>query len=355
MDTEESGEVKRHQISTLSDFGMVDVGDFLAGEKVLRIYSRASKHIIYERASGVAYGAVGVTAQQRIYLADLDQLKIQAQIKFKGVHDEAVQSHKNAILNAILSVKDEDVIKSSLLSFDKFIKEIPAVTNVVGQNLKYVVWIGDAGVEHWIKEVSEHAELLSQFYKIKSLGAIVVPKSKLKTFYGKLASCFVVGLGNGGASDENVFDPVRVYIDKCVGDAARIRLVTVIFSFSIFVLICVASLWLYVWGVGSINSQALLIGVFGGVLGAMISVLQRAKELKVELYESVELIVLQGAVRIGLGCVFGIVALVASKSGLLLELLSQSNNKMFLLSVIAGFSERLVPDFIGRISEDGVK
>lgn len=355
MSEDKGGERKRHQISTLRDFGVVDVGDFIADEKILRIFSRSAKHLIYEKHSGVSYSAIDVTLQQSANVAHLDQLLIQAKRKFKGVHRESLQSYKGTILTAIFCA-DEIVIKKAIENFEGFIRETPSVKNIVERRDNYVVWISEFGVEHWIKKISEvNSGVLSNFYNIKSLGLVVVPKSKLKKFYGKLASCLVVGLSKGVDCEEDVFEPAKKYIDKCVIDAARFKLVVVVFLIGICVLLFAAGARLYFFGVAGINFQALFIGVFGGALGAMISVLQRAKSLKVELYESIELILLQGGVRISLGCAFGVIALVASKSGLLLELLSQSDNKMFLLSVIAGFSERLIPDFIGKIAEDGVK
>jgi hypothetical protein len=348
-------EGKRHQISTLKDFGVVDVGDYIADDKILRIFSRTAKHLIYEKHSGVSYGAIDITTQQSVYIAELEQLMIQARRKFKGVHEDALQSYKCSIISAIFCA-DEVATNKAIENFEDFIRESSSVKNVVERRDNYVVWISESGIEHWIKKTSEvSANVLSQFYNIKSLGLVVVPKSKLKKFYGKLASCLVVGLSKGVNCEEDVFEPAKRYIDKCVVDAARFKLVVVVFLISICVLFLTAGIRLYFFGVAGINFQALLIGLFGGALGAMISVLQRAKGLKVELYESIELILLQGGVRISLGCAFGVIALVASKSGLLLELLSQSDNKMFLLSVIAGFSERLIPDFIGKIAEDGVK
>lgn len=355
MSKDKDIEKKRHQISALNDFKVVDVGDFIAEDKVLRIFSRTEKHLIYEKDSGVSYAAIDPTIQQRTSIAHLDQLLIQAKRKFKGVHEESLRSYKSTVLTAIFCA-DEIATNKAIANFEDFIRESHSVKNVVERRDNYIVWISEFGVEHWIKKVSEvNVGVLSSFYNIKSLGLVVVPKSKLKKFYGKLASCLVVGLSKGVDCDEDVFEPVKKYIDKCVVDAARFKLVVVVFLISICVFLFAAGAWLYFFGVAGINLKALLIGIFGGALGAMISVLQRAKSLKVELYESIELILLQGGVRISIGCAFGVIALVASKSGLLLELLSQSDNKMFLLSVIAGFSERLIPDFIGKVAEDGIK
>lgn len=355
MSEEKLAEGKRHQTSNLKDFREIDVGDFFAGDKILRIISRTAKHLIYETHSGISYSAIDIEPQKTSYIAQLEQLKIQAKRKFKGVHEDAIRSYGDAIIVAIFCA-DEININKAIENFESFIKESASVKNVVERRDNYVVWISELGVEHWINKISEvNADVLSQFYNVKSLGTVVVPKSKLRKFYGKLASCLVVGLSKGIDCEDYVFEPARKYIDKCVVDAARFKLVVIVFLISVCVFLITAGARLYFFGATGINFQALLIGIFGGALGAMISVLQRAKLLKVELYESIELILLQGGVRISLGCAFGVIALVASKSGLLLELLSQSDNKMFLLAVIAGFSERLIPDFIGKIAEDGVK
>lgn len=112
MSEDKGVEGKRHQISTLTDFRVVDVGDFIADDKVLRIFSRTSKHLIYEKHSGVSYGAIDTTTQQSADIGHLDQLLIQAKRKLKGVHHEALQSYKSSILTAIFCA-DEGVTKKS--------------------------------------------------------------------------------------------------------------------------------------------------------------------------------------------------------------------------------------------------
>ncbi|WP_156343715.1 hypothetical protein, partial [Pseudomonas sp. NBRC 111143] len=164
MSEDKGGERKRHQISTLKDFGVVDVGDFIADEEILRIFSRSAKHLIYEKHSGVSYSAIDTTIEQRASIAHLDQLLIQAKRKFKGVHGESLQSYKGTILTAIFCA-DEVVVKKAIDNFEGFIRETPSVKNVVERRDNYVVWISEFGVEHWIKKTSEvNSGVLSNFY-----------------------------------------------------------------------------------------------------------------------------------------------------------------------------------------------
>ncbi|UFH50444.1 hypothetical protein [Pseudomonas sp. KNUC1026] len=209
MSKDKGIEPKRHQISTLKDFGVVDVGDFIADDKILRILSQTAKHLIYERHSGVSYAAIDATTQQSANIAHLDQLLIQAKRRFKGVHAESLQSYKSTILTAIFCA-DEAVTKKAIENLEDFIRETPSVKNVVERRENYIVWISEFGVEHWIKKVSEvNAGVFSDFYNVKSLGLVVIPKSKLKKFYGKLASCLVVGLSKGVDCEEDVFEPAK--------------------------------------------------------------------------------------------------------------------------------------------------
>lgn len=160
MSEEKLSEGKRHQTSNLKDFGEIDVGDFFAGDEILRIISRTAKHLIYETHSGIAYSAIDIESQKTSYIAHLEQLKIQAKRKFKGVHEDAIRSYKDAIIVAIFCA-DEININKAIENFESFIKESSSVKNVVERRDNYVVWISEFGVEHWIKK---YPKLMRMYY-----------------------------------------------------------------------------------------------------------------------------------------------------------------------------------------------
>ncbi|AFN79040.1 hypothetical protein PSJM300_14890 [Stutzerimonas stutzeri DSM 10701] len=92
--------------------------------------------------------------------------------------------------------------------------------------------------------------------------------------------------------------------------------------------------------------HASLVTIGGGFLGTLISVLERSKEIRINEYESSELIILQGILRVCLGGAFGLIAFLAATSGLAFSLFKETMSMLILIGVAVGFSERLIPDLI---------
>jgi len=92
----------------------------------------------------------------------------------------------------------------------------------------------------------------------------------------------------------------------------------------------------------------LKIASFGGV-GAMISVLQRFKKMQINTYTSPSYIVFEGFSRIILGTFFGVILMLAVKSNIMFGNYMNSLDALSLFAIIAGLSERLIPEFIETI------
>jgi hypothetical protein len=83
-----------------------------------------------------------------------------------------------------------------------------------------------------------------------------------------------------------------------------------------------------------------------GALGAFFSVLTRNSELAVESLFDTWNTFLECAAKAMTGCIAGVLALLAVKANVVLGFVSGSEHTLLLLSVVAGFSERLVPDLL---------
>jgi hypothetical protein len=149
-----------------------------------------------------------------------------------------------------------------------------------------------------------------------------------------------------------IFNPVSNYIEKTANSVAAYYLIIFVALVSLCVMLGSGVIYKHYSTSLTPNLNLFLIGLFGGVCGAVISVFQRAQKLQVSLYEHNRTIVIQGLVRVGLGCAFGVIALIACKAGLFLNFMNESNSRLLILAIIAGFSERLVPDFIENTSNE---
>jgi len=93
--------------------------------------------------------------------------------------------------------------------------------------------------------------------------------------------------------------------------------------------------------------QFLIVALLGSV-GAIISVLQRFHSIPVELYTSRTFITINGCSRIFLGATFGVVFLLLHKADMLLQVAEGRPFLLYGAALVAGFSERAIPEVLAR-------
>ncbi|MBW3503394.1 hypothetical protein [Pseudomonas sp. NKUCC02_KPG] len=338
------------------EYSKVRVGDYLDGRVVDRIYFSGLNGLVLHSGGELRYLSRIRTNKNKALIQQLESLLSEAFIKFRGVHRFTLESHRISLLALIFGAESDGVQLTSDIfeSLERFIDEKPEVEYVFEYSAAFVVFLNSKGeVAYQVKDVKAHpVKAFTEYQRLKALGMLVLPKNKIERFNHKLASGFISALKSLEVDVGECFSPVQMYLDKTIGNVAGLYLVLSILSVSGLVFLGLFFVYFYYSTSLTLNLNILLTGIAGGLVGAAISVLQRSKDIKVAAYDSTGLLVLQSIVRVGLGCCFGVIAIVASKSGLLLEFLSGNYKKMFLLAVVAGFSERMIPDFIEKITED---
>ncbi len=92
--------------------------------------------------------------------------------------------------------------------------------------------------------------------------------------------------------------------------------------------------------------------MYGGILGAILSTLQRTSPKKFSLYESTVSIVAQAISRILVGGVSGFIVVVMAEADVAFNLIEGSLPFTFVAGLVAGFSERLIPDMLGSLAKN---
>jgi hypothetical protein len=87
----------------------------------------------------------------------------------------------------------------------------------------------------------------------------------------------------------------------------------------------------------------------GGLMGAFVSVTTRGFQLEIFPYSQKTFVVFQGVSRILLAVVLVGIAYIAVKSGLLAG--SHDNWSIALIGVVAGFSEKFIPEMLSRFEQ----
>jgi hypothetical protein len=116
------------------------------------------------------------------------------------------------------------------------------------------------------------------------------------------------------------------------------------------ILLWIASLDIPAGGIlGQVPPAALLVCAAFGTLGALASVLQKLRHVEVSYYPGFLTAAFGGCSRILLGSIFGVVAFLTAKAGLLLQSLLGVPGGDLLIGFGGGVSERLVPELLESI------
>ncbi len=99
----------------------------------------------------------------------------------------------------------------------------------------------------------------------------------------------------------------------------------------------------------STDARAVVAGAAAGAVGAWASILSRVAQLELGRLETPANLKFQGITRILLGMIFGIVAIVAMKSGQVFPAVSTNAWFTTLVTFIGGWSERLVPEIMSKV------
>lgn len=89
-----------------------------------------------------------------------------------------------------------------------------------------------------------------------------------------------------------------------------------------------------------------------GTIGAWLSFMQRGDQKFPSHHSPIYQIYYDAACRVAIGALFGYLTFLFITSGIALSMFAKSNDLMSIAFFLAGFSERLVPDLIGRASND---
>ncbi len=100
------------------------------------------------------------------------------------------------------------------------------------------------------------------------------------------------------------------------------------------------------------NLEEPLAAIIGGCLGACFSVVLRNKKLTIDNLSSNATIHQQVFIRLGWGIISGLILFFVVKANLLLGIANSNIYILFTFAVVAGFSERFIPDFLNQLVQE---
>jgi hypothetical protein len=227
------------------------------------------------------------------------------------------------------------------------------VRMILGQSPIITVYTTEDGQLRWVYHLDGRMppQVLKSVARFDALKAEIissVPKVHNARAMAQLGKALFAVVESGETEHmEDYFAEVANFIKSKALPPARLHYIagsTAFAALSVAVLSVVAQFTIL-----SDKPQSLVvIGGIGGSIGGLISVLQRSTSLDVDYNWEKTYLLIQGGMRVVLGMLFGIFALLASDADLILGFVKDNLSSMVVLASVAGLSERFVPEIIKR-------
>jgi hypothetical protein len=147
--------------------------------------------------------------------------------------------------------------------------------------------------------------------------------------------------------------PAKAFIESRAVARARSNLMFVVAATAVVVF---TALWLLKYDVlagdGRAYLPSLLLGGMAGIAGSAISWIQRSADVEIDMYAPMKHRCFQGAMRVLLGMVFGVIVVIAAHSKFAFSIAAGEPYALCMVALAGGFSERLVPDVISRVGQE---
>ncbi len=229
------------------------------------------------------------------------------------------------------------------------------ITRIVGKNINCIVYFVDVeGVEklrwHWDNEICKNATNATAIaHDLANRIDSVLLKEQRLIGYNLIGSALFAALQMPlNATSVDPFRNVKQYIETKLNERAHFNylfisflLMTILGGFTIIIA--------NYYGL-RISIDLIIVGTLGSV-GAFVSILQRYKDIEIKKYSSSEYVALRGLTRITIGFIFGCYLLILVEAELLFGGLNINDSFVHAFAFISGFSERFIPEVIGKVEK----
>ncbi len=187
---------------------------------------------------------------------------------------------------------------------------------------------------------------LGEFRRLVPLATSGVPRSCRSQAASILGAAINTAFHTSSGEDSlSGFREARSYLELKSTERSRTLylLMSLLVSAVVFALLS-----LTYFGVASVSegTRFVALGAIAGVAGALISILQRGKTLTIGPLASPYHAALLGTIRLTLGMAFGGVVAIAAVADLAFGIAKSSPYALFMVALVGGFGERLVPEVI---------
>lgn len=197
------------------------------------------------------------------------------------------------------------------------------------------------------EHLEERQTAITRFDQIMADISTFVAKKSKKRAYHQLGKALYSALDCVQPDMyDSFFKPLEEFIKGQALFSARFAYIITSFATTcIFGII----LWIIPFVSNNATVKQYLFGGICGLIGALVSVLQRSSNLELDYTQPQHHVILQGVSRSILGLIFGSFIVLASQGNLLLGMISDNVFSLYTFCFVAGVSERFVPEIIEKM------
>jgi len=238
-----------------------------------------------------------------------------------------------------------------------------AIEQVLSADERYLIAYMKDGSLAVLPNLDDYSKIGDHLAKFDSLYTKIersVPERDQKVLFGQLAKCLTwVFDYNGNPPPLTIFNEVELHLQSiCTAQASKYYVLGAIQA-TAYTVALISLLWIVSGVFGHdflvlVRRGSLIIkGALVGSLGACCTVLIRSGTLKIDPYAEANQYLFQGALRIGLGVFFGVIAVLAIMGDVAFGMANANGNRyIFWLAVfVSGFSEVLIPEFLSNLEK----
>lgn len=334
-----------------ADKRLYRVGDQIVSSSdiILEIYSCAKNFLIYRGKAGLgweildapAWGGEAIAECQRLYQLALSSLS-------RRHMSQVISLLSSALSRALLSPEKpelESLFRESVSYIDRFKDDI---IGRYAESPDFAIYkTRKGGVEWFHRDLPERlGPVLAEYERLRQLIGSVLPKAYKQATMDMLGSSLSVAFRSNAEEDLTViFSGVDKFVMSRIISSYRIHLFFVSLLTTIIFLVV-----LLICGLTIVSDTEYLVAAGSGVVGALVSALQRNNESSIDPYISKWGLFCETLSRLVIGVIFGLLVIILARSELALAPFKDQVYALTSFAFLAGFSERFIPDLMATIS-----
>ncbi len=336
------------------DRSLYKIGDISPlGSKIADIYFYSSDYIIFKTEENTVSWEfansppwVNKTVNRCTSLIDATNSLLPRKYK------ENVDSMLASALHSSMVSTEEPDITNLFKSVEDFIEKYKnEIKERIADNTNYEIYIDQKDtIQFYYPNLPTHLnKVRAKFINLNSLLNSSLPEFRKTAASTMLASALAIALEKEDNDDpELIFKDIERFIVSHISADLKIRL---FFANLLTAISCV--LIFFVLDLCTSHKNVIFfLSAGSGVLGAIVSSIQRNNNIAIDHYGSIMSLYAESLSRLVIGIVFGLFIIFSAKSEIVLAPFKDNVYAIVCFAFIAGFSERFVPDLISKISKE---